>query len=242
MRPWWCVISVVVACHSGEPGPVTPVVVDSAPHSKSITSRCRTAEHCRCPAGMRFIPEGDVASFCLDTRETRVSDYRQCVAAKSCRVPSPKPDEWKKCTVLTLPEPLAGSSPASCLSFSMAGAFCEWAGKRLPHAAEWQWAAAGREEARQYPWGPDEIRSPCSTASGCYELQPIDADVSRDGIRDMAGGIVEWTIREDGHPMRCGGHYQSPLPAKSCRESQEPDLRSRVSNGVRCAAEPIPIP
>ena len=43
--------------------------------------------------------------------------------------------------------------PMTCMSWYEAFAFCAWDGGRLPIDAEWNYAAAGGNEQRVYPWG-----------------------------------------------------------------------------------------
>ncbi|MDX2055102.1 MAG: SUMF1/EgtB/PvdO family nonheme iron enzyme [Polyangiaceae bacterium] len=49
--------------------------------------------------------------------------------------------------------------PINCVNWFEAQAFCIWDGGRLPTEAEWNYAAAGGNEQRKYPWGATDPTS-----------------------------------------------------------------------------------
>ena len=110
------------------------------------------------------------------------------------------------------------NKPVTWVSQQDARAYASWAGKRLPHEWEWQYAAQGTD-GRLYPWGnewdagaipvPDKSR----TMRG---PDPVDAHpkgASSFGVMDMVGNVWQWTEEfVDEHTrggiLRGGSYYQ----------------------------------
>jgi len=109
--------------------------------------------------------------------------------------------------------------PRNCVSFYEAAAFCIWDGGRLPTDLEWEYAAAGGDENRIYPWGtPAPV--PARAAYGCNGVWPdypcqipvvgsSPAGQGRFGQLDLAGSVEEWTfdafdtVATDSRPIPC---------------------------------------
>ena len=87
----------------------------------------------------------------------------------------------------------------NCVSWYAAFAFCIWDGGRLPTEAEWEYAAAGGNQNRLYPWGPE---SPDSNNAnfGDTDDTPLlavgskSAGVGYWGHLDLAGNMNEWVF------------------------------------------------
>jgi formylglycine-generating enzyme len=109
--------------------------------------------------------------------------------------------------------------PMNCVSWYEAMAFCIWDGGRLPTEAEWNYAAAGGDQQRVYPWS--SLAAPLVLESsyasyGDYDGQTIyhcfgdgapecaltdlvpagtkPLGDSRWGQSDLAGNVNEWTL------------------------------------------------
>ncbi|TFW29268.1 formylglycine-generating enzyme family protein [Duganella callida] len=88
--------------------------------------------------------------------------------------------------------------PVTWVSLEDARAYAAWAGKRLPHEWEWQYAASGGD-GRVYPWGDgwrdDVVPKP---ATGREVAAPDDVGAhpqgaSPFGVQDMVGNVWQWT-------------------------------------------------
>lgn len=99
------------------------------------------------------------------------------------------------------PRPPVGHAkkPVTHVSLKEARAYCAWAGKRLPHAYEWQYAAQGRD-GRRYPWGEGKEQTRFPEAVTDNRSVPVLADVdahpggkSPFGVEDLVGNVWQWT-------------------------------------------------
>ena len=88
-----------------------------------------------------------------------------------------------------------GNHPVTYVSWYGAMAYAQWAGKRLPTEAEWEYAARGGLSGKKYPWG-DSI----SPSRANYNVEGTTT-VGRYapnlyGLYDMAGNVWEWCLDE----------------------------------------------
>ena len=110
------------------------------------------------------------------------------------------------------------NKPVTWVSIEDARAYAKWAGKRLPHEWEWQYAAQGMD-GRLYPWGNQWDEEAVPRAYKGRELpgpDSVDAHprgASPFGVMDMTGNIWQWTDEfVDEHTraaiVRGGSYYQ----------------------------------
>ena len=96
------------------------------------------------------------------------------------------------------PPPGWDDKPVTWVSLDDARAYARWAGKRLPHEWEWQYAAQGTD-GRPYPWGStwNDALVPAQNR-GRTLLPPDDVDAHPDaaspfGVLDLVGNVWQWT-------------------------------------------------
>jgi iron(II)-dependent oxidoreductase len=111
-----------------------------------------------------------------------------------------------------------GNRPVTWVSLEDARAYAAWAGKRLPHEWEWQFAAQGRD-GRIYPFGNSwdnsavPIPEKGRTMRGPDPVDAHPAGASAFGVLDMVGNIWQWTDEYvDDHTrggiLKGGSYYQ----------------------------------
>lgn len=124
-----------------------------------------------------------LSAFEIDRTEVTQAQYAACIADGKCTAPS---CDWN-CDNQNF--------PATCLTWTQGGAYCSWAGKRLPTEAEWEKAARGDHDFK-YPWGNDDPDCAHANLSGCsdgaMEVGSLAAGASPYGALDMAGNVVEF--------------------------------------------------
>jgi formylglycine-generating enzyme required for sulfatase activity len=98
--------------------------------------------------------------------------------------------------------------PINCVDWYEAYAFCIWDGGFLPSEAEWEAAAAGESQQRDYPWGAADPGTTSQYAIyDCYYASdsgactggaaPVGAATLGAGLwgqLDLAGNVNEWDL------------------------------------------------
>jgi formylglycine-generating enzyme required for sulfatase activity len=124
-------------------------------------------------------------AYWLDKTEVTNAAYAKFLAARSGRK---APYHWVHGKIPNGEE----NFPVYDVDWDDAGAYCAWAGKRLPTEAEWERAARGGKEGLSYPWGDkiDVKLARYGTAAGPGPVAQYPANAF--GLFDMAGSVSEW--------------------------------------------------
>lgn len=188
-----------------------------------------------------------VADFWMDETPVTVAQYLEAVKSGACT----PPDGTDKNKYSNWNVRGRKNHPVNCIDWYQACAYAKWAKKRLPTEEEWEWAARGGNEAREYPWGNEEPSDQlCWDGEGNdlgfgnrYSTSPVGSypkGNSRHGLKDMAGNVYEWTSStyesdsKDRVLRGCGWNIGDPGFVRApYRNFFSPTFRS--SNlGVRC--------
>ena len=181
------------------------------------------------PPGMALIPGGEfqmgsdvvvdeepvhtvrVGPFYLDTHEVTNARYLAFCQATGHRLPA----YWGNAEFRSGPE--FPDHPVVFVSWFDAQAYSQWAGKRLPTEAEWEFAARGGLTGAAFPTGEEIDEKQARYASeGPVEVGSYEPNGY--GLFDMAGNVWEW-VADYYHP-----DYYSASPADSPRGPERGNL------------------
>jgi formylglycine-generating enzyme required for sulfatase activity len=141
--------------------------------------------------------------------------------------------------------------PVVDIAYEDAEAYANWAHKRLPTEAEWEFAARGGLSGKPYVWG-DDFRPAGHWMANTYQGHFPDRDSGEDGyvgiapvgtypangygLFDMAGNVWQWTsdwYRSDYYTslVAGGGVTRNPRGPTSALDPTEPGQPKRVQRG-----------
>jgi len=140
--------------------------------------------------------------------------------------------------------------PVVHIAYADALAFAEWAGKRLPTEAEFEWAARGGLDRMKYTWG-DKFRPDEKFCANSFQGHFPDKNTAEDGFAstspvgsfepngfglfDMAGNVWEWNVDwYDANyyaDLAQSGTATDPQGPMQSNDPTEPGVKKRVQKG-----------
>lgn len=192
-------------------------------------------------------------AFWMDKYEVSNAMYLKCMAAGACS------DMVSDNT--TYRNWIYRDHPVTYVTWEQAGAYCQWAGRRLPTEAEWEKAARGTD-GRKYPWGNEAPNARLANFDGTMIHESVSIyryplGASPYGVLNMSGNAREWiadwyaedyylvtpyanpTGAETGveRSLRSGSYNEDRLEIAVTNRFRHEPQSAGLSRGFRCAED-----
>ena len=142
----------------------------------------------------------ELNAFYMDVYEVTVGQFREFVNQSGYSY-----NRWNN----VVKNSQGDGYPMIYVSWNDAIAYAEWAGKRLPTEAEWEYAARGGLAGKRYLWGNEAPTAEKANYNGGKTTAVGSFEANAYGLYDMAGNVYEWCA--DWY----GEDYYSKSPAKN---------------------------
>lgn len=166
----------------------------------------------------------ELSAFYMDIHEVTVGQFKQFVQDSGY--------DYKRWKDIIKYSP-TDDHPIIFVTWYDAVAYAQWAGKRLPTEAEWEYASRGNLAGKLYPWGDDVNHDDANYLSvggkdkWNKQAAPVGSFAANGfGLLDVAGNVWEWCL--DSYDNRF--YHKSPrINPISARWSIEEVMKDYVS-------------
>ncbi len=132
----------------------------------------------------------ELSDFYLDVRPVSIGQFMDFAVATG--ITMPPPPTWGGDTGLTWGG-LDPSLPMVNVTWNQAKAYADWAGKRLPTEAEYEYAMRSGFANRVYPWGNTINAGNANYGNNVGQpTVPGTYPISAYGLYDIAGNVWQW--------------------------------------------------